>query len=210
MRFPLTLFLILLAAFAVLLPAPAAGEHDIGKVSKKLFVGAYGTRTDGQKETLYYRTNVYEFEVVETPKTGETTLRLLDRSKLQIGPSSRLTLDRMVYDPDKRHGNVSLEFTTGLFRFITGKMANNEGFQLSTPTVLIGVRGTDFVVQVDANGVTRVAVLSGEVEVTPRTGGAPAVVAANQTATITAANADAVLSEGTPVANHPSMRNNSY
>lgn len=50
------------------------------------------------------------------------------------------------------------------FRFITGKLGG-PGFKVRTPTAVIGVRGTDFVVLVAEDGATQVAVLDGEVEI---------------------------------------------
>ena len=192
-------------------PSAARAERDIGKVSKKVFLGAYGVRTGGDKETLYYRTKVFENEIVSTVKGAETTLRFVDRTKLQLGPKSTLTLDTFIYDPDKATGDMSLEFTKGLFRFITGKMSKNEGCKLSTPTAFVGIRGTDFIIQVDAAGTTQLAVLSGQVEVTPRDGGAAAMAVVGQTVTVTAANAAATATQGVGAfANHQSMQDNAY
>jgi hypothetical protein len=63
----------------------------------------------------------------------------------------------------------------GAFRFITGKL-RDPGFKDVTPTAVIGVRGTDFVVPVAENGTTQVAVLDGAAEMAALDGATDAVV----------------------------------
>jgi hypothetical protein len=61
------------------------------------------------------------------------------------------------------------------FRFITGKLSGHR-FKVVTPTAVIGVRGTDFVVLVAEDGTTQVAVLDGAVEMAALDGATAAVV----------------------------------
>ena len=146
----------LLAGFAMLLASVAAGaaEGEIGQVSKRHYAGAMGHRTGLASEQLLPSTNVYADEVVRTPAQSETQLRFLDNTILQVGQMSEVVLDHYVYDPNVRRGEMTARFGTGVFRFVTGKMQNKNGFHLAMPTVAIAIRGTDFAMSVDASGAT--------------------------------------------------------
>ena len=70
-------------------------------------------------------------------------------------------LDRFVFDPDRKTGELTLNVTQGMFRFVTGGM-QKEAYRIRTPHATIGVRGTDFLLRVTATE-TSVAVIDGTV-----------------------------------------------
>jgi len=144
----------------------------------KAYFGAMGERTNGSKERLTYKRDLYSDEIVRTGGQSMTTLRFLDRTKLQIGQLSEVVLDSFIYDPDAGIGELVIGFGSGAFRFITGEMTNLDGFKLRTPTLAIGIRGTDLRLVVAGDGATTVAVLEGEVEIEPLRGEAAGVSAA--------------------------------
>lgn len=202
--------LILVAVMAITSQYTSASEVKIGYVSKKAYRDAKGIRVSGKAENLSYRTDVYSDETVKTAQFSETTLRFLDTTKLQVGPESEVALTKFIYDPDAKTGDMVVSFSTGAFRFITGKMTNNEGFNLATPVALIGIRGTDFKLTVAANGATVIAVLEGIVELIPLGGGAAAVVATGQTGAVSSASSNAVVSQGDSIGNVPGLLDNPY
>ena len=63
-----------------------------------------------------------------------------DSSKLKVGPSSNVKLDKFVYDPNKSGGTVAVEATRGTFRFVTGSQGNG-AYKIKTPYGTLGVRG---------------------------------------------------------------------
>jgi hypothetical protein len=80
-------------------------------------------------------------ELVTTQTASSAKLRFLDETQLIIGPTSRVKLDRFVYNPDKTAQTLGLEFVRGGFRFVTGK-SDYKSYILKTPDATIGVRGT--------------------------------------------------------------------
>jgi hypothetical protein len=52
-----------------------------------------------------------------------------------------VTLDKAIYDPATRKGELVLRATTGAFRFVSGS-GPKEGYKIGTPLGTIGVRGT--------------------------------------------------------------------
>lgn len=69
---------------------------------------------------------------------------LLDETVFTIGPNSEMTIDEFVYDPATGAGQVAASVTKGVFRFVTGQVAQNDPDKMSvkTPLGTIGIRGT--------------------------------------------------------------------
>jgi hypothetical protein len=96
------------------------------------------------------RDNVYSQEVIETGPDAATRLVFLDGSELSIGPSSRVTLDQYIYDPNnKGAGQLTISMLSGVFEFASGDIPES-GYDLRTPFATIAVRGTR--VQIDIEG----------------------------------------------------------
>lgn len=96
---------------------------------------------------------VFETERVSTGPTGAATLTLKDGTVLTIGPNSTMDLSQFSYDAVGQKGNFALDLIQGSVRVITGLLAkiNPNQFKISTPTSVVGVRGTDFIVDVQAD-----------------------------------------------------------
>ena len=161
---------VFLAAISLTVGVPAAmAAGEIGNV-ERIRVWAWGTAPEGAKETLYRTDAVVTDELVETIEDGALHIQFLDDTRLRLGSASQVTLDRFVYDPDTRAGELVLDLGEGVFRFITGKL-DKRGIQLRTPVALIGIRGTDLVVRVAADGTTTVYMFRGSSVVTALRGG---------------------------------------
>jgi hypothetical protein len=108
-------------------------------------------------------------------------MRFHDQTQLQIGANSTVVLDKFVYDPNAESADASIKFTKGVFRYIAGQAKTEENVRLSTPTTTLTIRGTKFIVQVDADGGTSVSVLEGKVDVQPCGPAKPAHAESGQT-----------------------------
>ncbi len=161
--------------------APVFAAEDIGRVKVVVF-SAYGTPPAERRQTLYVRDDIFTNEVVETRKRSALHLSFLDDSIFRLGAESRATLDRFIYDPASKTGELTINLKEGIFRFKTGKM-KKEGIRVVTPVAVITVSGTDFIVQVLANFI-RVAVLEGAINISPSAAAAPVSLAAPATAQV--------------------------
>jgi hypothetical protein len=112
-------------------------------------------RMDGtvqsQRRNIGAGDQVYAEEVVETAKDGKGQLLFLDETSLTVGPESRLTLDKFVFDPDASRSIVSMTAVKGVFRFVSGSLPK-QAYEIKTPAGVVGVRGTIFDLIVLANG----------------------------------------------------------
>jgi hypothetical protein len=87
---------------------------------------------------------VYLNDHVTTGPDGRLQLLLLDETTFTIGPNSDMVLDQFVYDPKTGLGTVSANILKGVFRFVTGKIAQRRpaNMRVTLPVGTIGIRGT--------------------------------------------------------------------
>lgn len=136
------------AAVAAESPAPT-----IGVVFQTEFNGALGRLNQSERQ-LFYTKPVYTNEIVHTGQKSSTALQFLDKTRLQVGSNSDVVLDRYVYDPGSGVGSVAVNFSSGIFRFVTGQMKNKDGYDLRTPSGVMAIRGTKLIIYVDEKGNT--------------------------------------------------------
>ena len=134
----LVLFTLSLTSGIAGLPAPtSAAEEPIG-------VAAVVRNTVSQLEPQVTRIakgdGVVRNEVVRTAADSDARLVFRDDTNLALGPGSTLKLDRTVFD-DPKPGDIAIKLTLGAFRFVTGN-SNKEAYEIKTPIVTMGVRGT--------------------------------------------------------------------
>ncbi len=194
-------FMLLLAV--LVFPVAAQAADRIGAVKSVVFY-AYGSPPGDSRKPIYLNDAVFAEEVVETISGGGLHLLFRDDTDLRLGSASTITLDKFVYNPDTKAGELVASMSRGVFRFITGKI-KKQGVSLKTPTSLIGIRGTDLTVSVKDDGTTQVTVAEGSVTVTPVNGGAPATVNAGQGATVGAAGNNVQVSQNAVAPNDPGL-----
>jgi hypothetical protein len=161
-RSPLLALVVLAAGAAG--PVAAAGQ-DIGTV-REVHATAYRTPPAGSRAVVALRAGVVQNERIETLTDAAVGMRFIDDTTFRVGPDSNVILDNYVFNPTSTAGQVAISLARGSMRFITGRMAK-DGVRVVTPSVAIGVRGTDFAVLVHPGGVTDVLVFDGTVLMQP-------------------------------------------
>lgn len=88
---------------------------------------------------------------VVTGANGTASLVLRDGTALVLGPKTRIELKNFAFDDVSHKGNMLVSVLQGSLRMVTGLIskANPGAAAVTTKTATIGVRGTDFIVQVD-------------------------------------------------------------
>ncbi|MBH9551217.1 FecR family protein [Inhella gelatinilytica] len=158
------------AAGLALMGLTAVGAHaqQVGQVS--LLIGAAKViRADGSRTDLRQGDAVTVGDRIETAANGHVHLRFLDHGAASVRPDSVLEVQSYRYDPDKPSSNeVRLKLHQGVARSISGAATENDKnrFRLNTPLAAIGVRGTDFIVQVLPEHV-RATVATGAIVMAP-------------------------------------------
>nr|WP_240953504.1 FecR domain-containing protein [Sneathiella chinensis] len=160
--------------FATLLAGPgqvaqAGPSGDAAAVSVGTIETLEGVATvrhaDGSSETLSVGSKVYQNDIIETGSGASLGVLLKDGTVLGVGPGSRMAIDSFVYDQASTDGNLGLSFLKGAVSFVSGKIAKNDydDVSIKVPYGSIGIRGTEFVVEIAADGTTTVFVLDGAV-----------------------------------------------
>lgn len=90
---------------------------------------------------------------IVTGRDSGASVVLQDGTVLSLGPESSLDLSQYQFNPTTQEGNLLVELLQGSVRVITGLLAkvNPDRFKVKTPTAVVGVRGTDFIVEAQSN-----------------------------------------------------------
>jgi len=104
--------------------------------------------------------DIQSMDVVKT-KIGRTAIGFVDDTRVDVTENSKLVIDEFVYDPNTGKGSVALKASFGTVRYASGQIAKNsrQNIKISTPTAVIGVRGTDFAMTVDETGSSTIILL---------------------------------------------------
>ncbi len=145
--------------------APAAAQIGVASVVKHQVNGTVGGRT----RVLQVGTSVFQNEVITTGDASSAQLLFRDETSLTLGANAELTLDRFVYNPASKTGDIAISVTKGAFRFITGS-ADPRGYKINTPVASIGIRGTIIEAYLDAAGNLFIVVVEGTILVTTADG----------------------------------------
>ncbi|PKO40223.1 MAG: hypothetical protein CVU30_17325 [Betaproteobacteria bacterium HGW-Betaproteobacteria-3] len=88
---------------------------------------------------------------VITGADSATSLVLRDGTTLVVGPKSQLELKDFAFNSTTHEGTVRVSLLQGALRMITGLIAklHPANVNVETDTVTTGVRGTDFIVEIE-------------------------------------------------------------
>jgi hypothetical protein len=84
-------------------------------------------------------------DAIHTYKRAKVVISLNDNTNITIGVSSKVNLDEFIEDGN--NSTLSMRFTKGFFRTITGKIGKlaPKKFHIKTKTATMGIRGTTIV-----------------------------------------------------------------
>jgi hypothetical protein len=163
-----SLLLFGLALWGAAAPSQAVGQGATTIGAAKAIENDVEGRLGKSVAKLAVGSDVFQNQLVRTGKASTAKLQFLDETDLSLSPFTQISLDRFVYDPDKKTGRVIVNVPRGLVRFVTGSL-EKQSYTIRTPIASIGVRGTTFELLVRSD---RMAVLlrDGGVDLTARAG----------------------------------------
>ena len=132
-------------AIALALPARA----DVGQIkvaTGQVFVDRKGQSLPGRVGLV-----LEADDVLRTGADGSVGITMRDNSLLSAGPNSILSLERFEFDPTTSAGRFDARLQRGTLAVVSGRIAKKEprAMTVRTPSAVLGVRGTEFVVSVD-------------------------------------------------------------
>lgn len=92
---------------------------------------------------------VFEADTLKTGPDGRLGLTLKDDTRLSLGPSSEIRLDRFAYAPAEGRLGFVLNVVRGAAAYVSGRIAKlaPDSVRLVTPAAIVGVRGTALVIR---------------------------------------------------------------
>ena len=139
-----------LALLAVLVSCCSlAGAAEIGQV--KVAKGQVDVERNGQTMPAKVGMRLETADVLKTGADGSVGITMADNSVLSAGPNSILSLERFDYDPTTNQGRFDTQLQKGSLSVISGRMAKQspDAMTVRTPSAILGVRGTEFVVSAE-------------------------------------------------------------
>lgn len=135
-------------AAALLLALPGLG-HSVavpqGKAAVlEAVIGKVNVSLGGKDLTAKVGQALDFGDAVRTGANGRVSIRHADNAVSRLAPNSELTLRA----PGEKKG-IFLSLKTGFIRFLVGKRAPGESFEVSTPNAVAAVKGTDASVETD-------------------------------------------------------------
>lgn len=90
-------------------------------------------------------------DMVVTGAESSVGITFIDNSRFSVGPNSRIALEQFRFDPTTHDGAFLTKMHRGTLAVISGQIAHRtpDAMQVQTPTSILGVRGTKFLVKVE-------------------------------------------------------------
>ena len=158
---------LLILVFGLVLPGGQAMAERIGVAS--VVKNEVSGSAAGNNRVIKVGAGVFQNEVITTGKASSAQLLFRDETSLTIGANARLMLDRFVYDPNRKTGEVVVNVVQGAFRFVSGS-AGPGSYKIKTPVASIGLRGTIVEGYVSPDGSLLLVIVEGSVIVTSSNG----------------------------------------
>ena len=90
-------------------------------------------------------------DVIETGENGAVGITFDDNTVFSTGPNSSVSLEEFNFNPTTLKGSFLAKLGKGTLSVISGDIARGspESMRIRTPSAILGVRGTRFLVRVD-------------------------------------------------------------
>jgi hypothetical protein len=152
---------IVVCSLAATLAVPAFAQSGVGVAS--VAVGQpRGTPPAQAERVLRVGVDIFANERIATGAADRAHLVFLDGSAVTVGPNSDLVIDRFVYDPATRTGDLAMSATRGAFRFVGGAISKKSEVTVRTPGATLGIRGGIMTIVIGADGSIAASFLFGE------------------------------------------------
>ena len=165
----------LLAAGTSLLPMAAGAKVGVTSAADG---DPRGKPPSEAERVLRVGIDVQANELITTQANDRAHLMFLDGTSLSVGPNAQLTIDKFVYDPTTKTGDLAINASKGVFRLVGGKISKSNAITVTTPSSTIGIRGGISIFNVDQKetmsifvfGISMTVGAGGKVEIVTRPG----------------------------------------
>jgi hypothetical protein len=144
-RFHSMLWVVMLGLW---LPLASHAQAIVAGTVKRV-TGSAVVERDGQRLPLTVGMHVLRMDRILTGTPGAVGIALVDDTLLSAGPGTRLELSEVQFDSTSNEGRLVVRLIKGAMHMITGIVAKTspQNVRIETPTAVMGVRGTEFIVE---------------------------------------------------------------
>jgi len=127
----------------------AAQANDVGQI--KTARGTVHVERAGQRIVAAPGVGLRASDTVVTGADGAVGVTFLDNTMVSAGPSTVFQIERYRFDSTTHDGEFDAALKKGSLAVVSGKMVKQTpgSMRLRTPSSVMGVRGTEFLVRVD-------------------------------------------------------------
>ncbi|MGH8751721.1 MAG: FecR family protein [Burkholderiales bacterium] len=147
--FKLTGIAIVLIGLVLSAINPVFADDSIGiiKVSK----GSVQIKRGDQLQPGPVGAKILQSDTLVTGADGSAGITFIDNTLLSAGPNSVIVIDRFAFDSTTYNGEFVTSVKSGTLSVVSGKIAkqSHTAMKVKTPTAILGVRGTEFLVRVE-------------------------------------------------------------
>ena len=129
--------------------AVGAAMAEIGQI--KVAKGQVSVERKGQAQAARVGMLLEPADILKTGSDGSVGITMRDNSLLSAGPNSILSLERFEFDATTSQGRFDARLRRGTLAVVSGRIAKQspDAMTVRTPSAVLGVRGTEFVVTTD-------------------------------------------------------------
>lgn len=129
--------------------AMASESSPVGYV--KNVKGTATVTTNGTVVAAQPGTPLHQGSALRTEAQSSMGVTFKDNTLMSFGPNTQLTVEEYLYEPAEGKLKLGARMGKGTLNYVSGVIAKlqPEGVTVKTPTGMIGVRGTQFLLKVD-------------------------------------------------------------
>lgn len=134
-------------SFGLVTMSPGAQANPIGTV--KNTDGVVDILRGSERLQAHVGLALHAQDIVKTGAGSTMGLTLKDNTVLSVGANSQLHLDKFMFDPQSQKGEIKATLKRGSLASISGTIAkaSPEAVEFRTPSMTLGVRGTEFIIE---------------------------------------------------------------
>lgn len=146
--------LLLVGGCAAVAGAAHAGDAAEAAGVVKTVKGTVQIEHAGASTGAAIGSDIYSSDRVVTGPQSSVGITLRDTTQLSAGANTILDLSKFAFNSTTYDGELHATVKRGSLAVISGKLAkaNPDAVRFSTPTTTLGVRGTEFIIEVGDTG----------------------------------------------------------
>jgi hypothetical protein len=132
-----------------LVATAATAEEWAGTV--KAASGAVSVERGGKAQPLNVGDKVMPADKLITGQDSRVAVTLRDDTLISAGANSQIAVKEFAFDPATQGGHMLISVLRGVTAMVSGLLVrtNPNAMRVTTPTATIGIRGTEFIVEVE-------------------------------------------------------------